>query len=145
MHTCRQTFEFYKFIDRGKSKKISNMSRADLGIIMRYTTGHAHLLRHNKITGTLGDRPIRFPLPQYKLNDPDDGHIGKEDIDIRCRLCDLRGSEETPFHILKDCLAVWRERRDYFGTYTFEGTEFIDWSPEALVGYFKKLDLENKA
>ena len=121
------------------------MSRADLGIIMRYTTGHAHLLRHNKIAGTLGARPICFPLPQYKLIDPDDRFEGSEDIDIRCRLCDLKGSVETPYHILKDCLAVWRESREMFRTYTYEGTDHIDWSPEALVGYFKKLDLENKA
>ena len=70
------------------------MNRGDLGVIMRYTTGHAHLLRHNKIAGTLDPPLVRYPLPQYSLVDPDDNHSGPEDIDIRCRLCDLKGKEE---------------------------------------------------
>ena len=49
---CRQAFFFHKFVDRSKSKKIMKLSRHDLGILVRYTTGHAHLRRLNKIAGT---------------------------------------------------------------------------------------------
>ena len=84
-------------------------------------------------------------VPNYRLKDPDDIHTGPEDMEIRCRLCDLKGSEETPYHLLKDCLAVWEIRRDYFGTYTLENEEYINWSLDALLGFFKTIDLENKA
>ena len=49
---CRQTFLFFPCIDRGKSKKLTKMCRFDLGIMVRYLSGHAHLRRHNKIAKT---------------------------------------------------------------------------------------------
>ena len=59
-------------------------------------------------------------------------------------MCDLKGKEETPYHLLKECLKIWRNRRETFGTYTFENEEFIDWEPAKLVGFYKDLDLENR-
>ena len=144
--TCRQTFNFYKAIDKGLSKKIYKMNRHNLGIIMRYTTGHAHLRRHNYIANTANPIPIPFPENQHKLVDPDE-HMFKANPDLyqtRCRLCNLRGSEETPTHIFKECLAVWRERLQYLGAYTFEHDEHTHWDPISLLGFFKELDLENR-
>ena len=58
MGTCRQAFFFNKYVDRAKSKKITKLNRHDLGILIRYTTGHAHLRRHNKIAGTTAPRAL---------------------------------------------------------------------------------------
>ena len=142
MGSCRQTFEFYKFIDRAKSKKIYNLTKYELGIIMRYTTGHAHLRRHDKIAGTM--KPFAFgPEQKYTLDDPE--HVAEEDDpEIRCRLCNLKGKQETPYHLLKECLRIWRLRYEMFGIYTLENEEIIHWSPARLVDFYKKLDLENR-
>ena len=55
------------------------------------------------------------------------------------------GKEETPDHLLRDCLRVWLSRRNIFYTYTFDGEENIEWKLTDLVSFFKGIDLENKA
>ena len=141
---CRQTFQFYPFVDRKKCKDIVSLNRYDLGILVRYTTGHAHLRRHNKIAGTMPPYQVLNPQPRYELTDPDELIFDNDDSDIRCRLCKLIGRVETPYHILQDCLAAWGERRNLLGEYTFEGQEYICWEPSALVRFFKTYDLENQ-
>ena len=118
------------------------MSRTDLGYIIRYTTGHAHLRRHNKIAGTLQPRSFG-PEPFYDMKDPDD-HDVSDDPEVRCRLCRLKGKEETPYHIVTECLAIWHSRWSNLGHYTFETCDHFDWDPTKLVGYLKEIDLENK-
>ena len=76
--------------------------------------------------------------------DPDDNFTGYSNPDITCRLCKLKGREETPYHIMKDCLGAWRQRRELMGSYTFEHVDLINWNPDALLGLFKHFDLENK-
>ena len=83
------------------------------------------------------------------LMDPDENMflktiIGSENYKTRCRKCNLKGSEETPMHLFKDCLAVWRERLEYLGAYTFEDDEHTEWNPHSLLGFFKNLDLEKR-
>ena len=141
---CRQTFSFFPCVDRGKSKKISEMSRYDLGIMVRYLTGHAHLRRHNKIAKT--PQPIFYEYPEmkYSLKDPDDNHEGDHDRQITCRLCKLAGKEETPFHLATECLAAWKTRMHYLGCYSLESEEVPEWKPDDLLKFFKHFDLENK-
>ena len=147
--TCRQTFFFFKAIDKGASKKIYKMNRHNLGMIMRYVTGHVHLRRHNYIANTANPVPIPYPENCHKLTDPDDDMFKNnvanyENFQIRCRKCNLKGSEETPMHLFKDCLAVWRERLQYLGAYSFEKDEHTTWEPYSLLGFFNELDLENR-
>ena len=145
--TCRQAFFFYKYVDRSKSKKIMKLNRHELGILIRYTTGHAHLRRHNKVTGTMLPRALTRPEPRYRLMDPDELEgeaCDDDDEDIRCRLCKIKGTHETPIHIIKNCLAVWHQRRDQFGSYTFERDDEIGWEPAALVRFYRDIDLENQ-
>ena len=144
LFTCRQTFEFYPCIDEAKSKKIIKLNPFNMGILIRHTTGHAHLRRHNKIANTMQPKQITNPMPRYSLQDPDDNHTGQYNDDITCRLCQLKGTEETPFHLLQSCLATWETRRELLGSYTFEGERIITWEPMALVRFYKKFDLENK-
>ena len=93
--------------------------------------------------------PIPYPENKYALTDPDENMFhnnkdGLENYEIRCRKCNLKGSEETPIHLFKDCLAVWRERRYHLGAYSFEKDEHTSWDPISLLGFFKELDLENQ-
>ena len=62
---------------------------------------------------------------------------------IRCRLCNIPGKEETPYHLLTECLAAWYSRWEMLGAYTFENEENPNWDPKELVGFFKRFDLEN--
>ena len=142
---CRQTFLFFPCIDRGKSKLMSKMNRKDLGGMVRYLTGHAHLRRHNKIANTPQPQFVDQPQMQYTLHDPDDNHQGEYDRDIVCRLCKLPGKEETPFHMATECLGAWQARRDILGSYSFEGEQVFRWKPKPLLKFFKHFDLENKA
>ena len=81
---------------------------------------------------------------KYCLLDPDDDHIGPFDRDIMCRLCQLEGREETPYHLATDCLRAWRTRMDYLGGYSFDPDDLLRWEPENLLKFFKHFDLENK-
>ena len=141
---CRQTFQFFPCTDRSKSKKICKMNRHDLGIMVRYLTGHAHLRRHNKIAKT--PQPVFFEFPEmsYKFKDPDDWYTDPFDRQITCRICKLKGREETPYHLVTECLGAWRARRTYLGCYSMEGENPIQWEPPGLLEFFKHFDLENK-
>ena len=61
-----------------------------------------------------------------------------------CRLCKLKGRQETPTHILLECDAAWRERRTFFRYHKLEKEEIRNWKPEDIVGFFKSLDVENR-
>ena len=89
--------------------------------------------------------PFKVELPemQYSLQDPDE-LVETDDREIRCRLCKLKGREETPYHIARECLMAWRTRWEYLGGYSFEGHESLSWDPISLLKFFKHFDLENK-
>ena len=141
---CRQTFQFYPCFDEGKSKIISKLNRNDLGIMIRYLTGHAHLRRHNKIADTKQPRHMDFPMMEYHLADPDDQLSDPEDWEVICRLCKLKNTEETPYHLATSCLGAWSTRMRLLGSYSFEGEDIFRWKPTSLLQFFKHFDLENK-
>ena len=141
---CRQTFQFFPCVDQRKSKVICKMGRSDLGIMIRYLTGHAHLRRHNMIANTQQEIYVDRPRMRYNLQDPDDNHTGTFDDRIMCRLCQLPGREETPYHLARECLRIWGTRREILGGYSFEGDELFNWEPKPLLEFFKHFDLENK-
>ena len=66
------------------------------------------------------------------------------DRDVMCRLCQLSGREETPYHLATECLAAWRTRYDHLGGYSFESEDTLRWDPSDLLQFFKHFDLENK-
>ena len=143
---CRQTFALLPCTDRSKSKEALKLNRRDLGVYLRYVTGHCHLRRHNNLIGIETKDYRSVPPNSYKLHDPDtDKNWGIGSTKNMCRLCKLHGTEETPFHLLTECLRTWALRRQVFGFYTFEGEEhFTGWRPKQIVEFFSKLDLENK-
>ena len=81
---------------------------------------------------------------KYRLVDPDDNHYGTYDRSIVCRLCKIKGSEETPFHLASECLRIWHARWELLGCYSFEGDDVLRWEPKSLLEFFKRFDLENK-
>lgn len=132
---CRQTFQIFPCTDTTKSKTIARMGRKDLGMMVRYLTGHAHLGRHNKIAQTPGELYYDLPQRKYEMEDPDENLIGPFDKDITCRLCKIEGKEETPFHLATECLRAWSTRRELLGSYSFERDDFR-WHPDSLLKFF---------
>ena len=83
------------------------------------------------------------PHQQYQLTDPEPlGIIVKEEV--QCRICRREDKEETPYHIARDCLPLWRKRWEATGYYTYNDDDVLNWDPKALAGYFDSIDLENK-
>ena len=120
------------------------MGRKDLGLMVRYLTGHAHLRRHNKIANTMQPTYANFPRMKYSLVDPDDDEKEPLDWDVICRLCQIKSTEETPLHLMAECLAAWEPRLELFGCYSLANESPLQWSPKALLQFFKRFDLENK-
>ena len=142
---CRQTFAFMTFVDRSKSKKISELTRYELGTLIRYVTGHVHLRKQNFNTGDLITTRAPFPEMQYDLTHPEEIEESANGWKYRCRLCQLKGTEETPLHLYRDCYAVWRERLQSFNQAIFTDERCMaEWEPKVLVTFFNRLDLENK-
>ena len=76
--------------------------------ITRFITGHNFMMRHrNVIDNTL---------------------------DSTCRLCSA--GEETSFHIIANCDALWRHRNDIMGHCYLEDS--FDWTPHQIIKYITK-------
>ena len=139
-------------INRAKSKKIMKLTKSALGILVRNITGHAHLARHNALTGT-------------HTADYDDDTDGSTDEDsmsgdntrlfvevdttrwkhrAACRLCKIRGSEETPVHLALDCPYTWRGRAELFRKHEINIHDLSKWEPEDLVRFFTRYNLEKE-
>ena len=148
----RQTKVFLPNVyNRGTAKNARLLSRQDTGILVRNITGHAFLGRHNDIV-EIG----YYAKPNDALDQSDyEEHLGTEpdplaevDLDtpnyaVACRLCKTHRSIETPFHLLSECNATWRERRDHLQTYNNINAHYTSWKPTQLVGFYKALSLEN--
>ena len=106
--------------------------------------GHAHLRRHNKIANTVQDQYADLLQMKYKLEDPNDNYNGTFDREATCRLCQLPGKEETPYHMAKEFLRAWDTRRHLLVGYNFENIEILRWDPLQSLKFFKHFDLENK-
>ena len=150
--SCRQTRMFIPEIDRGKSKKIMSLKKTDLGILVRHVTGHAHLARHNIIAQTA----LASDNSQSHYSDNDASVIENADnildtVDISkdkhnaiCRLCHLRGMEETPLHLVLKCPATWKERAELFGKYEVNEVDLPTWEPDKLIEFFTHYNLEQE-
>ena len=141
---CRQTFELCPATNINRSKEIRKLNRYDLGILIRYVTGHAHLRHHNTKLGIVNPEIEAYDYRKYATRDPDDDHSGLFNTQRMCRLCQLKGRSETPRHILLECNTAWRERRFFFGNHELDLEDIHNWKPKQLVGFFKSLDVENR-
>ena len=95
---CRQTRYFYKTPSKSKAKILLSYNRERVSMLVRYTTGHAFLKRHNMI--------VEKGTTQ-----------GLENEDIYCSLCESPTEWETPHHVICSCPALMHRRISYFGKY----------------------------
>lgn len=93
---CRQTKIWFPAPNRSASAHLTKLGRQDLGLVAQFVTGHNWLRRHDSIVNPNAD-----PL---------------------CRLC--QEAEESAFHIIGECPALWRSRREIFKT------DLLDEKPE---------------
>ena len=80
---CRQTKLWFPAPNPKISKEIMNLNKIDFGLITRWFTGHCFLARHEAL-------------------------INNEDP--MCNLCFI--DEQTPWHLLRECPATNRIRRN---------------------------------
>ena len=83
---CRQAKTIAERPNPATSNFLIRKSRDQLGTIIRFLTGHAHLKRHNSLINKNGDK--------------------------LCRLC--AEDEETPGHIIMDCPRLCHIREQIF-------------------------------
>ena len=86
------------------SKVLLRLGRKDLSIMGQAITGHNRLNKH-----------------ESKVN---------SEIDPTCRFC--MEDEETAWHVVGQCPAFWKERRDIFKTHILQ-------EPEGSVGQVLKM------
>ena len=84
---ARQTRIWFPKIDLAKSRLLTRNKRANLGLATAMITGHNRLKRH-------------------------EAFMSKNETDSLCRLCGE--DEETSFHIIGECPALWNARADCF-------------------------------
>ena len=90
LELCRQTKIFFPRVDRRRSAVITKQSRELFSRATRWITGHNFLRRHNNITDMI-------------------------ETTKKCRYC--KNQDETSGHIITECEAFWRERRDCFSSF----------------------------
>jgi len=88
--TCRQTKLWFPGPNLGLSRKIINLSREDIGKVIRWLTGHNFLRRHSQIVD-----PLRYQV-------------------AACRLCG--DAPESASHVLADCMALDYHRLEILKT-----------------------------
>ena len=142
-------------MDRGKSKEILKLNKHSLSLLIRNITGHAHLDRHRKVIGEFntnhtidqefldhieGVEPDAYTPPKLATI------IDEVDVNLAsnfgtCRLCGIRGNEETPHHIALSCPYTWRGRAELHGMY--EPTHIpLNWDPAKLAHFYARYDAE---
>ena len=111
-----QTKIFFPVTDKYKSKEIMNLNRYELGLIVRYITGFAHLRKQN-----------------YRIG---------EAIDFTCRYCGHE--EESPSHLITSCPALWKQRLDHLGNFILD-KDNPTWTVKGLTSFIKSINLECKS
>ena len=108
MPECRQTKLWTKTPDLNRSKALLKLSRQEVGDVIQFVTGHAHLRRHDSLID-----PSVSPL---------------------CRLC--QEDDESPWHLAMECMATAESRFDAFGVEN--STEISDQWKVNQVGRFAR-------
>ncbi len=108
---CRQSKLFLSSIKPRLYQYMVSHDRKELGMLLRFITGHAFTQRHNHTCD-----PITFPDPT-------------------CRVCggiDL----ETPIHVIAECDGLAQARHSVFGEHYLDA-QGPDWSPHKLLRFLK--------
>ena len=95
---CRQSKLFFSGPDPKVWRIMRKLNKSKVGNIVRFTTGHGYLRRHNTV--------IKKKKRRLQAD---------RDPDSECRLC-RSGKEETPIHLLLECPSLMWSRHTLFAT-----------------------------
>ena len=88
--------------------------------VIAFVTGHCHLNRHQALI----DNTFREQIRKHVGNTGRDGEEIIPPADPTCSLCKFdptqKDKEETPLHLMTDCVGLMQLRHDIFGTYNPE-------------------------
>ena len=110
---CRQTKIWFPRPDITKSNFSINQSRIKLGLLVEMITGHNRLNRHESL-------------------------VTKGEIDPLCRFC--LEDDETSWHVIGQCPALWLKRRESFNSFFLEDPP--KWNFFSLLKFLRLADLE---
>ena len=100
---CRQTRQWFPEVNLQASRTIAKMDRRELSTVVQVITGHNFMNRHS-----------------FLLGDTDEEE---------CRLC--LEDEESTFHVIAECPALWATRQQVFGVHTLEAP--LTWSTQMSI------------
>ena len=106
---ARQTKIWFPTINMGKSEALIKLSRPELGLAVQMITGHNRLKRHESI-------------------------VNSGVVDATCRLC--LEEEETSWHLIGECPALWQQRGDSFESYQLNHPP--DWKVPQFLNFLRK-------
>jgi len=107
----RQSKLFVNSLLGSRSETLLSLSRTDLRMLVGLMTGHCPLRKHLRVMGARNEG-------------------------VECRWCNA--SEETPTHILCDCIALARKRHIYFGHGFPKPESFLELNPRTLISFIKE-------
>ena len=85
--------------------------------MVAFVTGHCHLNRHQALIDDAFTEQIR----KKDGNEGPDGEPIIPPADPSCTLCQFdpsqTGKEETPLHLMTECVGLWQQRLKIFGTH----------------------------
>lgn len=112
-HDCRQTKQWFPTLDKSKSERLVNLDRSTLGLVVQLITGFNGFMYH-------------------------ESNIAKEEVDSTCRLC--LEDTETSWHIVCECPALWRLRREIFNTHYISK---LKWSVKHILNLVKNTQVKD--
>ena len=110
---CRQTKIWFPRPNMTKSNFSFNQSRTKLGLLVEMITGHNRLNRHESL-------------------------VTKGEVDPLCRFC--LEDDETFWHVIGECPALWLKRRDSFNSFFLENPP--EWNFFSLLKFLRLADME---
>ena len=104
--------------------------------MVAFITGHCHLNRHQALIDDAETERIR----KYIGNEDEDGEVIIPPADPTCSMCKFdpsqRNKEETPLHLMTECVGLAELRRDIFGRHDPEPP--FRYSVHQIVAFLKQ-------
>merc|ERR1712079_800859 len=115
---CRQTRHFFPEGPRESFyKSIIGLPKPILGQLIQILTGHTHLKRQQAVIDE-SDRQRHLEALDWD-NADDDGNAITDAPDPRCSRCN--DGDETPLHLLSECIPLATLRHKIFGRHDLVG------------------------
>ena len=108
--------KFLRNFETARSKKFLDLSKNHLHLLTGFLTGHCRLKKHML-------------------------RIGVTDTD-ECRFCGEE--EETPIHLVTECLAIASLRKECLGLETCRSEELASLKPSQILDLIRSLELEGE-